>query len=114
MFVELAVAETEPGFKGDTVQGSTKPATLETGLEIRRIRYVASQPWPYSQTSIAGFYVEADSRKPLRIQEDELSELVWVKREDLPPRKNLTSITDNLIEWFRHGKTVDEIRKELE
>ena len=86
----------------------------ETGLEIRRIRYVASQPWPYSQTSIAGFYVEADSRRPLKIQEDELSELVWVKREDLPPRKNLTSITDNLIEWFRHGKTVEEIRKELE
>jgi elongation factor P len=36
MFVELTVAETEPGVKGDTSSGSvTKPATLETGLEIR-------------------------------------------------------------------------------
>jgi elongation factor P len=36
MFVELTVAETEPGLKGDTSSGSvTKPATLETGLEIR-------------------------------------------------------------------------------
>ncbi len=34
MFVELAVTETEPGFKGDTATGTTKPATLETGLEI--------------------------------------------------------------------------------
>jgi len=35
-FVELAVARTEPGVKGDTSSGSvTKPATLETGLEIR-------------------------------------------------------------------------------
>ena len=34
-FVVLEVADTEPGFKGDTVQGSTKPATLETGAEIK-------------------------------------------------------------------------------
>ncbi|MEE9199538.1 MAG: elongation factor P [Dehalococcoidia bacterium] len=32
--VELLVAETAPGFKGDTAQGGTKPATLETGLTI--------------------------------------------------------------------------------
>lgn len=36
MFVELEVASTEPGVKGDTSSGSvTKPAKLETGLEIR-------------------------------------------------------------------------------
>lgn len=34
MFVELEVTETEPGFKGDTVQGGGKPATLETGAII--------------------------------------------------------------------------------
>ena len=35
MFVELEVTETEPGFKGDTAQGATKPATLETGATIK-------------------------------------------------------------------------------
>ncbi len=35
MFVELAVTETEPGFKGDTATGASKPATLETGAEIK-------------------------------------------------------------------------------
>lgn len=34
MFVELSVTETEPGFKGDTVQGGSKPATLETGAVV--------------------------------------------------------------------------------
>jgi elongation factor P len=35
-FVEMAVASTEPGVRGDSSSGSvTKPATLETGLEIR-------------------------------------------------------------------------------
>jgi elongation factor P len=33
-FVELVVTETEPGFKGDTSTGATKPATLETGATI--------------------------------------------------------------------------------
>jgi len=40
MFVELEVTETEPGFKGDTVQGSTKPATLETGAVVNVPMYV--------------------------------------------------------------------------
>jgi len=35
MFVELEVTETEPGFKGDTATGTTKPATLETGAQIK-------------------------------------------------------------------------------
>ena len=34
MFVELEVTQTEPGFKGDTVQGGGKPATLSTGAVI--------------------------------------------------------------------------------
>ena len=33
-FVELKVTETEPGFKGDTATGTTKPAVLETGYHI--------------------------------------------------------------------------------
>ncbi len=35
MFVELEVTDTEPGFKGDTATGTTKPATLETGATIK-------------------------------------------------------------------------------
>jgi len=33
-FVELRVSETEPGVRGDTAQGATKPATLETGAIV--------------------------------------------------------------------------------
>ena len=33
--VDLAVTHTEPGFRGDTANAGTKPATLETGLEIQ-------------------------------------------------------------------------------
>ncbi len=33
-FIELKVIRTEPGFKGDSVKSGTKPAVLETGIEI--------------------------------------------------------------------------------
>ena len=34
LFVELEVTDTEPGFKGDTATGATKPATVETGAVV--------------------------------------------------------------------------------
>ena len=34
LFVELEVIETEPGFAGNTAQGATKPATVETGAQV--------------------------------------------------------------------------------
>ena len=35
LFVELVITETEPGFKGDTATGATKPATVETGATVQ-------------------------------------------------------------------------------
>ncbi|SCP98081.1 elongation factor P [Anaerobium acetethylicum] len=34
LFVELEITDTEPGFKGDTAQGATKPAVVETGATV--------------------------------------------------------------------------------
>ncbi len=34
LFVELKITETEPGFKGDTATGATKPAVVETGATV--------------------------------------------------------------------------------
>ena len=34
LFVELEITETEPGFAGNTAQGASKPATVETGAQI--------------------------------------------------------------------------------
>ena len=34
LFVELQITDTEPGFKGDTATGATKPATVETGAVV--------------------------------------------------------------------------------
>ncbi|SEH54053.1 MULTISPECIES: elongation factor P [Atopobiaceae] len=39
-FIEVEITETDPGFKGDTVQGGTKPATIETGATIQVPMYL--------------------------------------------------------------------------
>ena len=36
-FVELEVTETDPGLKGDTASGGTKPATLSTGATVKGV-----------------------------------------------------------------------------
>ena len=40
MLIEVEITETDPGFKGDTVQGGTKPATIETGAVIQVPMYL--------------------------------------------------------------------------
>ena len=40
MFIEAEITETDPGFKGDTVQGGTKPATIETGATLQVPMYL--------------------------------------------------------------------------
>ncbi len=40
MFIEVEITETEPGFKGDTVQGGNKPATIETGAVVQVPMYL--------------------------------------------------------------------------
>ena len=40
MFIEAEIVDTEPGFKGDTVQGGGKPATIETGAVVQVPMYL--------------------------------------------------------------------------
>ena len=40
--VDLTVTETPPGFRGDTAQGGSKPATLETGLRVNVPMFIST------------------------------------------------------------------------
>jgi len=56
-FVELTITKTEPGEKGDTVSGGTKPATLETGAVIQVPLFINQGDVVKVDTRIGG-YVE--------------------------------------------------------
>ena len=74
----------------------------EAGLRVKNVRYFSSQPWAFSDSLIAGFTAELDGDDTIRMQKEELSEAMWVKREDIPEYETDVSISCCLIEDFRH------------
>ena len=77
----------------------------EAGLRVKNIRYFSSQPWAFSDSLIAGFTAELDGDDTIRMQKEELSEAMWVKREDIPEYETDVSISCCLIEDFRRSHT---------
>ena len=76
----------------------------ETGLRVKNLRYYKSQPWSFSDTLLAGFYCDLDGSDAIRIEEDELSEALWLPRGEIPPRGNDVSLTAEMMERFRLGQ----------
>jgi NAD+ diphosphatase len=54
----------------------------EAGIRTGRVRYVASQPWPFPSNLMMGAFAEATSTE-IRIDEEELEEVVWMSRDDV-------------------------------
>jgi len=68
----------------------------ETGLEICNIRYAGSQSWPFPDQLMVGFYADYLSGD-IRIQEDEITEARWFRRDDIPASPRPGSISYKLI-----------------
>lgn len=75
----------------------------EVGLKVKNLKFYKSQPWPFTDTILAGFYAELDGEDTITLQEDELSLGVWMNREDIPPEELKISLTGEMIEAFRTG-----------
>jgi NAD+ diphosphatase len=55
----------------------------ETGVQIREVRYLASQAWPLPASLMLGFYALADSDQPVVVEEIELADARWFTRGEL-------------------------------
>ena len=90
---------------GETLEDTVRREVLEeTGLRVKNLRYYKSQPWSFSDTLLAGFYCDLDGSDAIRIEEDELSEALWLPRGEIPPRGNDVSLTAEMMERFRLGQ----------
>ena len=76
----------------------------EAGVNIKNVKYFGSQPWPFSDSLIAGFTAELDGDATLKIQESEIEIATWVQREDIPEYDTSVSISSCLIEDFRNKR----------
>jgi NAD+ diphosphatase len=75
----------------------------EVGLEVRDIRYIASQPWPFPNSLMLGFTARYASGE-LRPDGLEIEDARWFGRDNLPLLPGFGSVSRSLIEGWIAGK----------
>ena len=92
---------------GESLEGALEREVMEeVGLRVKDISYFGSQPWGVSDSVISGFFVKLDGKDNIYLDENELSEAVWLSRDEIPPQDSDISITAAMIEAFRKGVKV--------
>lgn len=79
----------------------------ETGLRVKNLRFYKSQPWVFTDSLLMGFFCELDGSDRITLQEDELSEAAWFRRDEIPADHSNISLTGEMIEVFRQGRLPD-------
>jgi NAD+ diphosphatase len=68
---------------GETLEEAVRREIFEeSGIRVGRVRYLASQPWPFPSSLMMGFLAEALSEE-ITIDPDELAEARWFAREEI-------------------------------
>lgn len=93
---------------GESLEEALRREVMEeVGLRVKELRYFASQPWGFSDSVISGFFARLDGSGEIRLDRDELSEAVWLSKDEIPAQNTGVSITAEMIEAFRTGNIKD-------
>jgi NAD+ diphosphatase len=88
---------------GETIEETVKREVMEeVGLKVKNIRYYKSQPWSFSDTLLLGFYAELDGDPTITLDEEELSEAVWMDRDKIDVKFDNMSLTNEMIVNFKN------------
>lgn len=89
---------------GESVEAALEREVMEeVGVRVKNLRYFGSQPWGFSDSVISGFFADLDGSDRIKLDRNELSEAIWLKREEIPVQSTDISITAAMIEAFRKG-----------
>lgn len=85
---------------GESLEECVRREVLEeTALHIEDIRYFGSQPWPFPSSLMVGFTARYKSGT-ICLQEDELLEADFFRRDELPLLPSKLSLTRQMIDWW--------------
>lgn len=88
---------------GESLEQTVHREVLEeAGLKVKNLKFYKSQPWPFTDTLLAGFFAELDGDDAITLETDELSLGIWVERENIPIEDELQmSLTSEMIAAFK-------------
>ena len=99
---------------GETAEeAAIREAMEETGVPIKELQYYKSQPWGMADDLLLGYFAKVDEEKAsftetgeLKIirDEEELSEAVWLSRDEVELQGNDFSLTNEMMRTFKEGK----------
>ena len=85
----------------------------EAGIEIQNLRYFGSQSWPYPHSLMIGFIADYRSGE-LIAQPDEIEDLGWLGRNELPVLPHPASLARRMIEFVLSGVLSEQAGKTLQ
>ncbi len=90
---------------GEPVEDTVHREVLEeVGVRVKNLRYYKSQPWPFSDSLLMGFFAELDGSDAITLDEDELECAEWIRREDIAVEADGISLTNEMIVAFKEGR----------
>ena len=96
-FYSVLAGFVEPG---ETLEECAKREVLEeTGIEVKNLRYFASQPWPFPNSLMVAFTAQYAGGE-IAIDESEVVDAGWYAADALPNIPDKITVARRLIDWF--------------